>query len=157
MYLYKKTYVQNWKHNPPEQQHQIEVKRGGVLREDIKPNRICYITEDVAYWRKFNALHNWFVVNCGGGVDECQTIYVDSSKLEELLGILKKLNADFSKADELLPPTSGFFFGNTEVDEWYKKDVETTITILEDLLEEHKLSVEKYGFYSGEFEYRASW
>ena len=43
MYLYKKTYVQNWEHNPPEQHHQIEIKRGGVLREDIKPNRICYI------------------------------------------------------------------------------------------------------------------
>ena len=28
--------------------------------------------EEVAYWRKFNALHNWFVQNCQDGVDECQ-------------------------------------------------------------------------------------
>ena len=156
MYLYKKTYVQNWEHNPPEQHHQIEIKRGGVLREDIKPNRICYITEQVAYWRKFNALHGWFINNCGGGVDECQDISVDEEKLKELLETLKEVSSNFTKADELLPPTQGFFFGSDEVDEYYKEEVNSTIKIIEDLLEENEQSKE-YGLYSGEFEYRASW
>ena len=156
MYLYKKTYVQNWEHNPPEQHHQIEIKRGGVLREDIKPNRICYITEQVAYWRKFNALHGWFINNCGGGVDECQDISVDEEKLKELLETLKEVSSNFTKADELLPPTQGFFFGRDEVDEYYKEEVNSTIKIIEDLLEENEQSKE-YGLYSGEFEYRASW
>ena len=97
MYLYKKTYVQNWEHNPPEQHHQIEIKRGGVLRKDIKPNRICYITEQVAYWRKFNALHGWFVENCGGGVDECQQIHVGEDNMKELLETLKKVKSLTSK------------------------------------------------------------
>jgi hypothetical protein len=156
MYLYKKTYVQNWEHNPPEQHHQIEIKRGGVLRTDIKPNRICYITEQVAYWRKFNALHGWFINNCGGGVDECQDISVDEEKLKELLETLKEVSSNFTKADELLPPTQGFFFGSDEVDEYYKEEVNSTIKIIEDLLEENEQSKE-YGLYSGEFEYRASW
>jgi hypothetical protein len=156
MYLYKKTYVQNWEHNPPEQHHQIEIKRGGVIREDIKPNRICYITEQVAYWRKFNALHGWFIENCGGGVDECQDISVDEEKLTELLGTLKEVSSNFSKADELLPPTQGFFFGSDEVDEYYKEEVNSTIGIIEELLKEHELS-KQYGLYSGDFEYRASW
>ena len=156
MYLYKKTYVQNWEHNPPEQHHQIEIKRGGVLREDIKPNRICYITEQVAYWRKFNALHGWFINNCGGGVDECQDISVDEEKLKELLETLKEVSSNFTKAEELLPPTQGFFFGSDEVDEYYKEEVNSTIKIIEDLLEENEQSKE-YGLYSGEFEYRASW
>jgi len=156
MYLYKKTYVQNWEHNPPEQHHQIEIKRGGVLREDIKPNRICYITEQVAYWRKFNALHGWFINNCGGGVDECQDISVDEEKLKELLETLKEVSSNFTKAEELLPPTQGFFFGSDEVDEYYKEEVNSTIKIIEDLLEEHELS-KQYGLYSGDFEYKASW
>ena len=156
MYLYKKTYVQNWEHNPPEQHHQIEIKRGGVLREDIKPNRICYITEQVAYWRKFNALHGWFINNCGGGVDECQDISVDEEKLKELLETLKEVSSNFTKAEELLPPTQGFFFGSDEIDEYYKEEVNSTIKIIEDLLEENEQSKE-YGLYSGDFEYRASW
>ena len=156
MYLYKRTYVQNWEHNPPEQHHQIEIKRGGVLRKDIKPNRICYITEQVAYWRKFNALHGWFINNCGGGVDECQDISVDEEKLKELLETLKEVSSNFTKAEELLPPTQGFFFGSDEVDEYYKEEVNSTIKIIEDLLEENEQSKE-YGLYSGDFEYRASW
>lgn len=156
MYLYKKTYVQNWEHNPPEQQHQIEVKKNGVVRNDIKPNRICYITEQVAYWRKFNALHGWFVNECGGGIDECQNINVDEDKLVELLETLKKVSDNFTLAKELLPPVQGFFFGGDEIDEYYKEDVNSTIKIIEELLKEHEQSKE-YGLYSGDFEYRASW
>jgi hypothetical protein len=156
MYLYKKTYVQNWEHNPPEQQHQIEVKKNGVVRNDIKPNRICYITEQVAYWRKFNALHGWFVNECGGGIDECQNIYVEEDKLVELLETLKKVSDNFTLAKELLPPVQGFFFGGDEIDEYYKEDVNSTIKIIEELLKENEQSKE-YGLYSGDFEYRASW
>lgn len=156
MYLYKKTYVQNWEHNPPEQQHQIEVKKNGVVRNDIKPNRICYIIEQVAYWRKFNALHGWFVNECGGGIDECQDINVDEDKLVELLETLKKVSDNFTLAKELLPPVQGFFFGGDEIDEYYKEDVNSTIKIIEELLKEHEQSKE-YGLYSGDFEYRASW
>lgn len=156
MYLYKRTYVQNWEHNPPEQQHQIEVKKNGVVRNDIKPNRICYITEQVAYWRKFNALHGWFVNECGGGIDECQNIYVEEDKLVELLETLKKVSDNFTLAKELLPPVQGFFFGGDEIDEYYKEDVNSTIKIIEELLKEHEQSKE-YGLYSGDFEYRASW
>jgi hypothetical protein len=156
MYLYKRTYVQNWEHNPPEQQHQIEIKRGGVLRPDIKPSRISYITEQVAYWRKFNALHGWFVDNCASGLDECQAIHVEDEKMVELLETLKEVSSNFDKANELLPPVQGFFFGGDEVDEYYKEEVNSTIKIIEELLKEHELSKE-FGLYSGDFEYRASW
>lgn len=156
MYLSKKTYVQNWSHNPPEQNHQIEVKRGGVLRTDVKPSRITYITEQLAYWRKFNALHGWFVDNCGRGVDECQEMSVEEEKLEELLGILKEVSSNITKAGELLPPTQGFFFGGDEVDEYYIEQVNSTIELIEGILKEQKLS-EEYGIHSGDFYYQASW
>lgn len=45
----------------------------------------------------------------------------------------------------LLPPESGFFFGSTDIGEWYKKDLEDTISILENLDPE------------GSYYYEASW
>lgn len=182
MYLYKKTYVKNWNHNGSEKQHEIVVKVGGVQRDDIKPERISYVTEEVGYWRKFNALHGWFVKNCGGGEDNCQEIYVGREELENLLGILKKVSKllnkskpvvkvlqdwngkDYTvttydceeKVKELLSPTEGFFFGSYEVDEYYKEEVERTIQLFEELLKEYEESKSKKWFV-GDFYYQASW
>lgn len=39
-----------------------------------------------------------------------------------------------SIAEELLPTSSGFFFGGTEYDEYYYSDIKDTIEILEDVL-----------------------
>lgn len=39
-------------------------------------------------------------------------------------------------AEEYLPTQSGFFFGSTDYDEWYMKDIDDTIAILEKVLEE---------------------
>jgi hypothetical protein len=91
MYLYKKTYVQNWNHTPDERKHTITIMRGGELRTDIKPERISEITESVGYWRKFNALHSWFVQELGDGVDDCKELYFSEDKMKELLEILQKV------------------------------------------------------------------
>lgn len=39
-----------------------------------------------------------------------------------------------SLALQLLPPTSGFFFGNDLIDEWYLKDLNNTIDIITNAL-----------------------
>lgn len=41
---------------------------------------------------------------------------------------------DSSVAEELLPTTSGFFFGGTQYDKWYIADVKYTIKVIEDVL-----------------------
>ena len=43
---------------------------------------------------------------------------------------------DSTIARKLLPTTSGFFFGGTEYDQWYYRDVEYTVKVLEKLLTE---------------------
>lgn len=91
MYLYRRCYVKNWNHERPEQKHKITVKRGGKVRKDIKPERICYIVEEVAYWRKANQIHKWFVDNCQGGVDDCRNQYVNVDKLKELVDLCKRV------------------------------------------------------------------
>lgn len=84
MYLSKKTYVKNWEHNPPEKQHQITVKRNKKKHPFINPAKITYITEELAYWRKANQIHQWFVDHCQGGEDDCREYDVTREQLQEL-------------------------------------------------------------------------
>jgi hypothetical protein len=102
----------------------------------------------LAYWRKANQIHKFFVDKCGDGVDECQEIYIDRDDLKDLLGRCESILEDHSKAEELLPSQSGFFFGSTEYDQYYFEDLERTVPILKKILEK---SPEDW-----EFEYKAS-
>jgi len=101
MYLYRKTYVQNWSYMKDADRHTITVKLGGVDRTDIKPERIAYIIEQVAYWRKANQIHNWFVRNVQDGVDNCQESRVDRDKLAQLVELCKRVLA----GTEMVPGT----------------------------------------------------
>jgi hypothetical protein len=95
-----------------------------------------------------NEIHAWFVANCQDGEDDCRDHYVSRDQLRELLGLVQQVLADHSKAAELLPTESGFFFGGTEYDEDYFDDLRRTQDILTGLLAEPE---------EGEFRYRASW
>ncbi len=81
-----------------------------------------------AYWRKANQIHNWFVTNIQKGEDNCGEYYVPQDKLTELMVICE--HALESKDPTLLPPQAGFFFGGTDIDEWYWRDLESTVTQL---------------------------
>lgn len=104
----------------------------------------------VAYWRKANAIHDWFVQNVQDGRDECQEAWVSREQLQELIEVCKTVIADMKKAEELLPTRSGFFFGGTDYDEWYKGDLEYTAERLEKILKDP--AFEKADFY-----YQSSW
>lgn len=106
------------------------------------------VTFDLAYWRKANAIHAWFVKHCQGGVDECQRTLVEQDQLADLVDTCKQVLADPSLAMELLPPQQGFFFGETDVGEWYFATLKQTVEMLEPLLDEN-IPVDFY--------YRSSW
>ena len=90
---------------------------------------------EIAYWRKANAIHGWFVKNVQDGVDNCQDSYVPLEKLKELKEACVKVLADISLAPELLPATRGFFFGAYDYDEWYVSDLEHTLYKLNKILD----------------------
>jgi hypothetical protein len=107
-------------------------------------------THEVAYWRKANAIHGW-IINRTNAIDDCTPIALRKQDLYELRELCIKVLDSNNKetAEELLPPTTGFFFGSYEVDDWYWEDIKETITKLNDVLDQ---SVD-----DAMFEYIASW
>jgi len=103
----------------------------------------------VAYWRKANQIHGWLVDNVQRGLDNCGEYWVSREKLGELLELCKSVVADHSKAQELLPPREGFFFGGDGIDEWYFSELESTIQTLERVISN---TPDEWEFY-----YSSSW
>ena len=90
---------------------------------------------DIGYWRKFNALHHWFVDNVQGGEDECKEheVYIDD--LKDLQAILLRIKDHPDEAETLLPTTMGFFFGSNEYDDYYYEMVDYTLDVIENALD----------------------
>jgi hypothetical protein len=104
----------------------------------------------VAYWRKANAIHDWFVQNVQDGRDECQEAWVSREQLQQLADICKQIIKSPKKANELLPTRSGFFFGSTEYDDWYMQDIQHTADRIEKILADP-------AFVKADFYYQSSW
>lgn len=94
------------------------------------------IFQNIAYWRKANQIHKWFVENVQGGTDDCNMYKVEKGQLEELLSTCKLVKENQKLASKLLPTQCGFFFGGTEYDEYYMEDIDHTIKALEKVLKE---------------------
>jgi hypothetical protein len=86
MNLFKKTYIGN-KYKKEDE----KVKLIGDRAKDIDIDKISYITEDIGYWRKANAIHKWFVDNVQDGNDDCGEHYVSKEQLKELLGLVNRV------------------------------------------------------------------
>lgn len=93
MYLNRRSYVKNWDYMGPQERHEITVKRGGDIRADIRPERISYVIEQVAYWRKANHIHKWFVDNIQNGEDDCGEYCVSRPQLQMLVDLCKQVLA----------------------------------------------------------------
>lgn len=171
-------------------------------------------SNEVCYWRKFNALHKYFIDKFGDdGTDNCRDFELGIEDLRELLSMLEELRSRIKIGDgyavmttqwltkkdigereagdvidgeelkklnlrdadeitarcvveekrgdeyyvsfqrknkvvlntdiceEMLPTEDGFFFGCTEYDEYYVKDIERTIEELKRIIKEHEALV----------------
>ena len=128
------------------------VKMAGLNKSDLPHSNFGTISLEVMYWRKVNAVHEWFVREVQGGEDDCKSYYVSRDKLAELLETCKKVadKQDQTVSEELLPSASGFFFGSTDYDEYYYEGLLWTVEGLEKIL--------KNPAYDGmDFYYQASW
>lgn len=161
MYLYATKYVsQNTDIDPEGNTYEDILSVMGISRSDLgSPDwGSLNVRVQAMYWRKANAIHNWFVQNVQDGEDNCQSYEVGRKDLEELRTACERVLADHDLAEELLPPTEGFFFGGYELDEWYFGSIEDTKTALDKLLDPKSPFSQKAETLGGWwFEYRSSW
>ncbi len=186
----REMYLSGWEHSDPEEKETFhsavlsagleefvtsECPSGAVVHGDP-----CTVRAHVAYWRKANAIHKWFVDNCMDGVDECVwSEPISRSKLLELKHLCEtiihqtemvegdvvngyifnsegmkpilepgELMANTKQAEALLPTQGGFFFGSTDYDEYYIRDLKHTVEQLTKALKCPPDTV---------FRYRPSW
>jgi len=157
-YLTAKKYVSKWDYSNNYKDKNITQEYQDLLPMDA-PDINKYgqfagisVAYPAGYWRKANAIHNFFVREVGEGVDECQEMLVERFVLAELrYRCARVLEADNmeEKAQEIgLETVSGFFFGDNEYTDWYKEDLKLTIEIID-----HVLTLpEEYSLH-----YQASW
>lgn len=153
MYLSARKYVSGYDFSkePEKQAYADVISASGLTTADTKfGNPSASVVISVGYWRKSNSIHNWFVKNVQDGVDECQRAYVEREKLAELLQACETVLADATKAEELLPPQGGFFFGSTDLDQYYYEDLKRTVKMLKQILTSDTLK-------DFDFEYQSSW
>lgn len=153
MYLYVEEYVsrKDYKKDYTEDNKAFdEIISALELRDVVEPDSWTGLTVQipVGYWRKANAIHGWIVDTFADGEDNCQQIYIPRQGMEDLRKICADVLANPSKALEVLPPQAGFFFGSTNVDEWYLQDLKYTYDLLTRLLSNDKID---------SFIYQASW
>jgi hypothetical protein len=144
MYLSRRTYVKNYDFMSEDEKHEITIKKGGENVSNIDTNNISHVIEGIAYWRKANQIHNWFVENVQGGNDDCKSYYVTKEELDTLVKLCEHILEHKADASKLLPTASGFFFGGTEYNEYYYDDLKETVEMLKDLPE-------------GDYYYESSW
>lgn len=89
MYMSRKIYIGgNYEHNEVTGTIDIQ-KKGQPIR--ITLNKVSEIVEQVGYWRKANAIHNWFVKNVQDGNDDCGEYEVSKQDVLKLLSECKKV------------------------------------------------------------------
>jgi len=116
------------------------------------------VFKEIGYWRKANAIHNWFVQTVQDGEDDCRRYRVSPKQLLDLRDRCEMVMSNRDLAMELLPPTSGFFFGSTDLDEYYYQDLEYTVGLLNRVLGEISWETLKDDEYCGrQIYYQSSW
>lgn len=157
-----------------------EKKRERLMRdiqEDLKNNQTEYVIakslltpeniaiaksysqKEVAYWRKANQIHAWFVKNVQDGVDDCGYYPLSQDKIRELMEVCQKV-IEISNDNTLsvsekekqyeawLPSQQGLFFGSVAYNEYYLGELEYTIEELTPLVEAELLPHEAYYYTS---------
>jgi hypothetical protein len=150
--------------------HSAELKReingelvpfeiGNYRSDEFGRSNTVEIRRNVAYWRKANAIHDWFVKHIQDGHDDCESHFVSEGMLAALVDVCErilsaqgfdaesfkvyptleddfKLNPEAMKiAEKELPTRSGFFFGDTSYGCSYVWDLVLTVQQLKPLLE----------------------
>ncbi len=121
---------------------------------ELGDRRVKQVEAEFMYWRKANAIHQWFVDNVQEGNDDCGEYHLTEEHLVALRDACQSVINDPDNAEKYLPAHGGFFFGSTEYDEYYFEYVKQTLEWLNTLLFVNKFDekLEDWNLY-----YQSSW
>lgn len=145
MYLYRRTYVQRWDHHSDDEKWSVTVTRGGQPTH-VDPEKICYVLEEVGYWRKANAIHAWFVDHVQDSKDDCGGYRVTREDLEELLETINTVLASIETTP--CPVETATVYGGDQIEHVFE-DGEAIVNT--EVCE--KLLPSRGGFFFGSTEY----
>lgn len=92
------------------------------------------------WYRKVNWLRNWVIENTSLEHDSnTESVELGREKLRELIQTCDYVLKHKEQAPEKLETLSGFFFGDTEYDEWYFEEVKQVRDDMEELLNDENL------------------
>ena len=94
---------------------------------------------ELMYWRKANQIRRWLVdhLNDFDPSDNLGKYDVSREVLQDLIDDIDYVLEDESieRAEEVMPTGSGFFFGNTEYDEYYFDTLRYTREQIQEILD----------------------
>ena len=127
------------------------------IKGDEFEYRWCVKNGEIGYWRKFSALHNWFVTKIQGGTDDGGTYEVD---VDDLRNLYKDICESIETKDaDKFPPVEGFFFNPADYMEYHWAQMKRTKTFLEllfSLIDEDGYAIGDEGW-TLRFYYSSSW
>jgi hypothetical protein len=152
MYLTGKRYLRSWEKGDSETAKSIS-----KMFPELGDNQEITVTQieaEFMYWRKANAIHQWFVDHVQKGDDNCGEYLVSEEDFIALRDACRLVLNDPENAEKYLPTQGGFFFGGTDYDEGYFDDVRRTLDWLDTILFVNKFDpkLQQWDFY-----YQSSW
>lgn len=127
MYIMAKKFI--WTEEQKEKEQDIF-----KLFPEMKGFEFQRIEFEVAYWRKANMIHNWFVTNIQKEKDDCGDYDISKKDLESLKSDCLQVLKDKKLASEVLETKTGFFYGSQDYDEYYFEELQRTVEIIDKIL-----------------------
>jgi hypothetical protein len=143
MYLYRREWI------PFDHRGSVRLVRTDTAVEEKAPaplGELTYALFQVAYWRKANAIHRWFVENVQDGVDNCASYYVSRSQLETLKDLCAKVLAASRLVEGVV--TNGYHYKNGT-----KEPIHELGRVLADAESAQELLPTQDGFFFGSTDY----
>lgn len=149
MYLNKTYYVRNSQYQTEEERFTINILKGG--KPSVIPiDKIVSVSTQEIYWRKANAIHNWFVQNVQNGNDDCGTYYVTPEQLQELLKAVSTVLENIELVDGKVQ--NGTLFEHGEI-----KPIIEDGKVIKDPTKADEVLPTTEGFFFGSTEYDQSY
>lgn len=90
-----------------------------------------YEYEEVYYYRKFNALQNYF--ESYHNIQNCEDVEINIEILDDIEHRLQLVLDDNTLAEQYFPSVGGFFYGDTTYNNYYYEDCQTLLNQLSSL------------------------